>query len=148
MSGIVADIQAKMRQAMRDKRRDEVSTLRLALAAVQREIKDNGAGDDARLFATLATLIKQRREAAELYDKGGRDELAAAERDAIPVIESLLPPPLSADELKGEIADAIAKSGAVGVADMGKVMKILSVTAAGRADMRQLSAEVRAALGA
>jgi uncharacterized protein YqeY len=93
-------------------------------------------------------MVKQRRESAEQYRKGNRPELAEREEREIELIGAYLPEPLSSDELQALITDAIAQTGASSMKDMGKVMGMVKSRAQGRADMGQVSAQVKALLGA
>jgi uncharacterized protein YqeY len=87
--------------------------------------------------------IKQREDAAEGFEKGGRPDSAASERAEIEVMNVYLPAALSAEELASIVKESIAESGATGKAQMGAVMKLAQVKAAGRADGKSLSAEVQ-----
>jgi hypothetical protein len=96
----------------------------------------------------LQKLIKQRQEAVELYDKAGRQELAAQERGEIDIIRAYLPQQLSEAETKAAIGEAIKATGAAGIKDMGKVMAALKQTHAGRMDFGKASGVVKALLTA
>lgn len=128
------------------------STLRLVIAAIKdRQIQlrsEDGADelDDEGITALLARMIKQRRDSAQAYAKGGRDELADRERAEIGIIEEFLPRQLTEEEQARAIADAIASVGAQGIRDMGKVMAELKAAHAGRMDFAKVSAAVKAAL--
>jgi hypothetical protein len=91
-------------------------------------------------------MIKQRQEAVELYDKGGRADLAAQEREEIAVISAYLPRQMSEDDVKAAVASAIAESGAAGMKDMGKVIAVLKAKYAGKMDFGKASGLVKAAL--
>ena len=134
-----------------DKRR--TATLRSINAAIKdKDIEARGQGkpplSDADLLSLLQKMIKQRQESVELYDKGGRAELAAQEREEIAIISAYLPKQMSDDEVNAAINAAIAETGAAGAADMGKVMALLKARLAGRADMSAVSALVKARLAA
>jgi len=130
------------------KRRDELTTatLRMALAAVSTE---EVAGKHARelsddeVLRVLAREAKKRREAAEAFDGGGRTELAARERAEGEVLERYLPTQLSDEEIAEVVRTAVAETGASEVRQMGAVMKAVQGRAAGRADGKRLSDEVR-----
>jgi uncharacterized protein YqeY len=94
-----------------------------------------------------ATLIKQRRDSIEQFRAGGRADAAAKEEAEIVVLQGFLPAQLGADELGKLVDEAIAESGAKGPKDMGNVMKLLKVKAAGRADGKSLSDLVKSRLG-
>ncbi len=91
-------------------------------------------------------MIKQRQESVELYDKGGRAELAAQEREEIAIIQAYLPKQMSEDEVKASIAAVIAETGAAGMKDMGKVIGALKGKYAGQMDFGKASGLVKAAL--
>jgi uncharacterized protein YqeY len=102
--------------------------------------------DDLLVTEVLQKMIKQRRESIELYDKGGRKELADAERAEVAVIERFLPAQMSEEEARAAI-DAIATElGAGSVKDMGRVMAALKERHAGQMDMAKASALVKARL--
>jgi len=91
-------------------------------------------------------MIKQRQESVELYDKGGRAELAAQEREEIAIITAYLPKQMSDDDVKAAIAAAVAETGAAGMKDMGKVIAALKTKYAGQMDFGKASGLVKAAL--
>jgi uncharacterized protein YqeY len=133
-----------------DKRR--ISTLRLMSAAIKdRDIAARTAGKgevtDAELLELLAKMIKQREESEKIYADAGRAELAKQEAEEIVIIREFLPKQLSAAELDKAISDALTKTGAAGVKDMGKVMAELKARYAGQMDFAKASALVKAKLG-
>ncbi len=95
----------------------------------------------------LQKLIKSRQESVEIYDKAGRIDLATQEREEIAVIQTFLPQPLSAEEADAAISAAIAETGASSIKDMGRVIGVLRANYAGRMDIAQASAAVKAKLG-
>ena len=128
--------------------RDELSTatLRMALAAITTE---EVAGSDARelsddeVLTVLARESKKRREAAEAFGSAGREELADRERAEGTVLERYLPTQLDDAAVSELVAAAIAETGASGMQQMGAVMRVAQQKAAGRADGKRLSTEVR-----
>ncbi len=133
-----------------DKRR--ISTLRLMSAAIKdRDIAARTAGkgeaSDAELLELFAKMIKQREESEKIYADAGRAELAKQEAEEIVIIREFLPKQLSAAELDKVIADALTKTGAASVKDMGKVMAELKARYAGQMDFAKASALVKAKLG-
>ena len=139
-------------QAMKAQDKARLSTLRLVSAAIKNaDIEARSQGKDApsedALLGLLQKLIKQRQESAELYDKGARPELAAAERAEIVVIQSFLPQQMSEDETRAAIAEAIKETGAASVKDMGKVMAALKTRHAGKMDFGKASGALKAMLG-
>jgi len=136
-----------MKAAMRAKDAARLSAIRLLLAAIkQKEIDERIALDDAQVLATVERLLKQRRESIAQYEQAGRDDLAAKERFEADVLAAYLPAQLSDAEVDAAIAAAIAESGAAGPKDMGRVMGLLKLRLAGRADMAAVSARVKSRL--
>jgi uncharacterized protein YqeY len=145
------DINAAMKDAMKAGDKLKLSTLRLVNAAIKNaDIEARGAGkgalSDDDLLGLLQKMIKQRQESVELYDKGGRKELADQERGEIEIIKGFLPQQMSEAEAKAAIAAVIAETGAAGMKDMGKVMAALKERYAGRMDFGKASGQVKAAL--
>ena len=108
--------------------------------------KPVGRLTDDDILALMQKMIKQRQESVELYDKGGRAELAAQEREEIAIISAYLPKQMSDDEVKAAISAAIAETGAAGMKDMGKVIGVLRAKFAGQMDFGKASGLVKAAL--
>ena len=146
------DINNALKDAMKARDERRVSTLRLVNSTLKNaDIEARGQGkeplgDDA-VLGVLQKMIKQRNESAELYDKGGRAELAQQEREEIAIISAYLPKQMSEAEVKAAIAGEIANTGAAGVKDMGKVIGALKRKYAGKMDFGKVSALVKAALG-
>jgi hypothetical protein len=145
------EINNAMKAAMKAQDKPRLSALRLVSAAIKNaDIEARTAGKaalaDADLLSLLQKLIKQRQEAAELYDKGNRAELAAQERAEIDVIAGFLPQQLSDMETREAIAAAIKEAGAAGPKDMGKVMALLKQSYSGRMDFSKASGLVKAML--
>jgi uncharacterized protein YqeY len=145
------DVKAAQIAAMKAGDKATVNATRLIQAAIKnRDIELRTASttpdDDLLVTEVLQKMIKQRRESIELYEKGGRQELAAAEQVEVAVIERFLPAQMSEDEAKAAI-DAIATEiGASSVKDMGRVMAALKDRHAGSMDMSKASALVKARL--
>lgn len=141
----------EVKNAMRAKDSARLSTLRFLQAAIkQREVDERRELSDADVTAILEKQIKQRRESIAAYEQAGRTETAAQEQAEIVVLQTFLPEAASAQEVSAAIAQAIAAaqaSGAQGPAVMGKVMATLKQSLAGRADMAEVSKQVKAALG-
>ena len=125
-----------------------MDAIRMVKAALQnKEIELKKDLDEAEMSRVLLTLVKQRKEAAELYQKGKREELAEKELKELAIIEAYLPKALSQDEIVQIIESAIRETGPVTMKDMGKVMKAVTTKLAGQAvDGKQLSDLVRARL--
>lgn len=139
--------------AMKAKDEKTVSTLRMAQAAIKnRDIELRTAtapmDDDQMVIEVLTKMVKQRRESVEMYEKGGRQELADGEKAEIAIIERFLPAMMSEDEAKAAIAGLVAELGATSAKDMGRVMGALKTRFAGQIDMGRAGALVKAALGA
>ncbi|WP_299656893.1 GatB/YqeY domain-containing protein [uncultured Tateyamaria sp.] len=133
-------ISAALKQAMRDKDADRLSTLRLINAAIKdKDIdaraagQDDGVGED-EVLAILGKMAKQRRESAKTYEEGGRLDLAERELFEITVIEEYLPQKLDADASAQAVDAAIAEVGADSIRDMGKVMGVLKSKYTGQMD--------------
>ncbi len=150
--GLRERVEEELKQAIKAQDKRRMATLRLISAAFRdRDIQARGgqekAPTEADLQAILMKLIKQRRESAEVYEKGGRPELAAAEREEIAIIEEFLPRQMSEEEITEAVAAAIAESGAASLKDMGRVMGALKEKYAGQMDMARASRLVRERLG-
>lgn len=143
---IVSDMTASMKA--QDASR--TSTLRMVKAAMMnRQIEKGGELDDEEMGKLLRSLVKQRRDSVEQYEKGGRQDLADKEKAEIQVIEAYLPQAASAEEIEAAVAAAIAETGASSMKDMGKVMKSVQPALAGKnADGRMVSEIVKAKLSA
>ena len=142
------DINNALKDAMKARDERRTSTLRLVNSALKNaDIEARGQnkgplGDD-ELLALLAKMIKQRQESIELYEKGGRAELAQQDRDEIAIIAAYLPKQMSDAEVQAAVAQAIAESGATSMKDMGKVIAALRGRYAGRMDFGKVSPLVK-----
>jgi uncharacterized protein YqeY len=125
------------------------STLRMAKAALQnREIEKGGELDEEEMAKLLRSLVKQRRDSVEQYEKGGRQELADKEKAEIEIIESYLPQAATREEIEAAVVASISETGASSIKDMGKVMKAAQAALAGKnADGRMVSEVVKGKLG-
>ena len=136
-----------MKQAMRAKDANRLSTIRMLLAAIKKkEVDERIQVDDAQTVAIVDKLIKQRRDSIDAYQKAGRDDLASRETAEVTVLSAYLPQRASDDEVASEIDAALEATGAAGPQDMGRVMAVLKSRLAGRADMGLVSAQVKARL--
>ena len=145
------DIKTALVTAMKAGDKDKVGTLRLAQAAIKnRDIELRTAAaqpdDDAMVTEVLQKMIKQRRERAEIYRKGGREDRAATEEAEIAVIQGFLPAQLSDEEAQAEIKAIIAETGAESMKDMGKVMAAVKFKLGTAIEPGRASALVKAAL--
>jgi uncharacterized protein YqeY len=150
-------LRTSINDALKDamKARDErrVSTLRMMNAAIKNadiEARGQGKGplNEAELLSLLQKLIKQRQESAELYEKGGRPELAQKEREEIAIISSYLPRQMSDAEAGAAIAAIVHEINAQSMKDMGRVMAALRERFAGKMDFGKASAKIKELLGA
>jgi len=142
-----ARITDDMKAAMKARDAQRLGAVRLALAAIkQREVDERKDLSDADVLAVLEKMIKQRRDSIQQYTAGNRKDLADQEQFEIDVLSAYLPQQAAEAEVDAVIVEAIAATGAKGVADMGKVMGQVKAKLAGRADMGQVSARVKARL--
>jgi uncharacterized protein YqeY len=142
---VISDLTASMKA--QDAPR--TSTLRMVKAAVMnREIEKGAEMDDEEMMKLLRSLVKQRRDSVEQYEKGGRQDLADKEKTEIDVIEAYLPQAASHTEIEAAVVAAIVETGASSIKEMGKVMKAAQAALAGKnADGRTVSEIVKAKLG-
>lgn len=151
MSSLKERLQSDMKSAMKAGEKDRLGVIRLIMAAVkQREVDERVTLDDEQVVALLDKMVKQRRESITQYQAGGRADLAAIESAEIEVIQQYLPLALSAEEIDALIREALAETGAAGLGGMGmgKVMAVLKPKMQGRADMSEVSVQVKRLLGA
>lgn len=141
---IVADLTA----AMKAQDANRTSTLRMVKAAMMnRQIEKGSELDDDEMQKLLRSLVKQRRDSIEQYEKAGRQELVDKEKAEIEVIETYLPQAASPEEIEQAVVAAIAETGASSMKDMGKVMKAAQAALAGKnADGRLVSEIVKSKL--
>lgn len=147
MTSLRERIQQDSKEALKAGDKKRLGVLRMVSAAFkQQEIDDRTALTPDAALAILQKMIKQRRDAAEQFRRGGRDELATKELEEIEVLEHYLPQRLAPEALTALINDVITETGATSPKEMGQVMAALKPKIAGRADMSDVSALVRAAL--
>ena len=141
---IVTDLTA----AMKAQDPSRTSTLRMVKAAMMnRQIEKGSELDDDDMQKLLRSLVKQRRDSIEMYEKAGRQELVDKEQAEIEVIEAYLPQAASQEEIEQAVVAAIAETGASSMKDMGGVMKVVQAALAGKnADGRRISEVVKAKL--
>lgn len=148
MATLKERIDAELKDAMRGRNELVTSVLRMLKSAIKYKEVEPGAKalDDAAVTQVIGTLIKQRRDSVAQYQAANRADLAAREEAEIAVLQGYLPTQLSADELRAEVAAAIAASGARSAKDMGLVMKALLPKVQGKAEGKTISDEVKAQL--
>ena len=146
-------LQAALKDAMKAKQADRLSTLRLINAAIKdRDIASRGDGgpemvSDADITAIMGRMVKQRQESARAYEEGGRLELAEKELAEIGVIQEFLPRQMDQAEVAAAVDAAVAETGAASIRDVGKVMAALKARYTGQMDFGAVGALVKARLG-
>lgn len=138
---------ADMKSAMKSGNKDLLATIRLILAAVKQvEVDTRTDLSDQDLIAIIDKMGKQRRESIEQFEQAGRNDLADKEKAELEVISQYLPQALSEEEIAGLIEQAMSQTSAASMKDMGKVMGILKPQLQGRADMSQVSKQIKTKL--
>ena len=145
------DIKTGLVESMKAKDSVRVAAIRLIQAAIKnRDIEARTGGapadDDVLVMEVLGKMATQRRESIEMFEKGNRPELAAAEQAELDVIESFLPKQMSEEEAKAAVAALVQEAGATSVKDMGAVMALVKARLQGQIDMSKASGLVKAAL--
>lgn len=145
------ELKKQLVEAMKAKDDKKTATIRLINAAIKQkdiEVRPSGkdAIDDAAVLSLMQSMIKQRKESIDMYKKGGREDLAAAEQAEIDIIQAFLPQQMSEDEVRSAINDIIAQTGAASIKDMGKVMGALRAKYAGQMDFGMASNLIKEAL--
>jgi len=147
-------VNSALKQAMKDKQPERLSTLRLINAAIKdRDIDARSDGNDegvpdSEILAILGKMAKQRQESARAYEEGGRLDLAERERAEIVIIEEFLPRQMSQAEVDKAIDAAVAEIGAQSIRDMGKVMAALKAKYTGQMDFGAVGPAVKDRLSA
>ena len=141
-------ITADLTAAMKNRDAARTSTLRMVKAALQnREIEKGGALDENEMIKLVRSLVKQRQDSIEQFEKGGRHDLVAKETAEVVVLQAYLPAAASREEIEQAVAAAISDTGATSMKDMGKVMKAAQANLAGKnADGRTVSEIVKVKL--
>ena len=138
-----------LKNALRGNDKRSVATVRLILAALKdRDICARGRGntdgiDDAEILEMFQSMIKQRRDSIDMYEQGGRCELAEREQQEIEIISGFMPEQLGEDEIRGAVIDVIGELEASSLKDMGRVMAALKDRFSGRMDFGQASSVVK-----
>ncbi|AUS09466.1 GatB/YqeY domain-containing protein [Laceyella sacchari] len=137
-----------MKLALKNKDKGKLSTIRMLKAALKKvEIDKRRPLTDDEILDVITKQVKQRRDSIAEYEKAGRDELAAKEKEEMVILESYLPEQLSEEEVRAIVAEAVKQVGASSKADMGKVMGAIMPKVKGRADGRLVNRLVSEALG-
>ncbi|CBL46339.1 Conserved hypothetical protein [gamma proteobacterium HdN1] len=146
-SSIKENLNDAIKQAMKAHDKDRLSVLRMAAAAFKQiEVDERIELDDQRALALIEKQIKQRKESAEQFTRGNREELAAKELAEIEILRAFLPEQLSAEALQKIIQEAIRVTGAQSMKEMGKVMALIKPQVQGRTDMGALSGQIKSLL--
>lgn len=136
-----------MKEAMKSRDALRLNTIRAIRTAVKnREIDERRDLDDQSIIQVISTLVKQRKESAQVYRESGRPELADKEEQELAILQEFLPAQLGPEEIDAIIEAAVAETGASSMKDMGRVMKIVSGKTVGRADGKAVSERVKARL--
>lgn len=140
-------IDADLKDAMRAKNALKLSVLRMLKAALKNAAIEKSGADaqisDVEAAQVIRKQVKQRQDSIESFEKGGRAELAAKEKEELSILQSYLPQAMSAAEIAQAVRETIAETGATSKAQMGIVMKAVQAKVAGRADGKALSTEVQ-----
>ena len=130
---LVTDVNTRITQAMKAHDQVTLSTFRMLKSALMnKEVEKGRALDDAEALQVVGTLIKQRRESIEQFQKGGRPDLVAKEQGELALLDALMPPALTEAELLVAVDAAIATTAASGMKDIGRVMKAVMASLAGQ----------------
>ncbi|HVG69274.1 MAG TPA: GatB/YqeY domain-containing protein [Vicinamibacterales bacterium] len=143
-------VAADLTAAMKAKDAARLSALRMLKAAIMNKgmVEKGRELNDAEVLQVVASLVKQRRDSIEQFEKAGRTDLVEKETGEIAILEHYLPPAVSADEIDAAVAEAIAETGASSPKDMGKVMKAVMPKLSGKnVDGRTVNEAVRRTLG-
>ena len=148
MSELKKHISDTLKTAMRAKEKQRVTVIRTILSECKKiEVDERIELDDARVLAVLDKMNKQRKDSNQQFLDGGREDLAKIEQEEMVIISEFLPTPLTDDEVGEIVKAAIAETGASSMQQMGAVMAIVKPQVQGRADMAQISKQVKAQLG-
>jgi len=141
-------IQKDMYTAMKNGEKDKTVTLRSALSKLKdKRIDKQDDLSEQEELQVIKTMVKQRYESIEMYEKGGRDDLVAKEKTELEILETFLPQMMGAEELGTLINAVIAETGATSMSDIGKIMPEVMKRSAGRADGKLAQSLVRDKLG-
>ena len=148
-SALQAQIQDAMKTAMKSGDKERLAVIRLMMSAMKQvEVDERIELDDARVIAILDKMVKQRRESIAQFKTAGRDDLVKQESYEIDIIQEFLPQALSEEEIEAIVNQAIEKTGASSIKDMGKVMGLVRPQIIGRADMGEVSGRIKSVLSA
>jgi len=147
MSDLQKQIQGAVIIAMKAGEKKRLGIIRLITSAMKQiEVDERIELDDARVIAVLDKMVKQRRESIAQFKTAGRDDLVKQESYEIDILQEFLPEALSEEEVDDIVNQAIEKTGAASIKDMGKVMGIVKPQIIGRADMGEISGRIKSLL--
>ncbi|MBW2187743.1 MAG: GatB/YqeY domain-containing protein [Deltaproteobacteria bacterium] len=145
---IAKQLMDSMKEAMKAKQPLRLGVIRQIRSSIKNaEIDKKIVMDDEQIISVMSTLLKQRRESAQIYRDNDRIDLAEKEEQEIVVLQEFLPQQLSSDEIKALVEGVIAEVGATSMKEMGMVMKKVTAQTVGRADGRVVSELVKSCLG-
>ena len=148
---LIQQVDGDLKDAMRQKSITKLGVLRMLKSALNyaaiEKSRAEGALNDSEALQVVRKQVKQRQDSIESFEKGGRSELAAKEKEELSILQSYLPQAMSPEELVKVVRETIGELGVTSRAQMGAVMKTLQAKVAGRADGKTLSAEVQKQLG-
>jgi hypothetical protein len=146
--GLKQKLEIDLKEALRSKDEPRKATLRLALAAIQNAEKAKGQElDDSEVIRVLSKEAKLRRESAEQFAAGARDDLVAQEKEALTILLYYLPAQLSQEEIETRAREVVEEVGATSLAQMGDVMRVLGPELKSKADGQVVSDTVKRILG-
>jgi uncharacterized protein YqeY len=149
MSDLKEQIQAAVVTAMKAGEKERLAVIRLITSSIKQiEVDERIELDDARIIAILDKMVKQRRESIVQFKKAARDDLIKQESFEIDIIQEFLPQALSEEEIDSIVNEAIEKTAASSIKDMGKVMGLVKPQIVGRADMGEISGRIKSLLSA
>jgi hypothetical protein len=138
------DIHNDMKAALKGGDKERLTTIRMLLAAIkQQEVDERIELSDAQVIAVAGKLVKQRRESADQFRDGHREDLAVKEESELLILQTYLPEPLGEDEVVSLIDEVIKETGAGSIKDMGRVMNEIKSRAQGRVDIAAVSQQVK-----
>ena len=147
MSDLKKQIQDEVISAMKSGEKERLKIVRLITSSMKQvEVDERIELDDARIIAILDKMVKQRRESISQFKTAGRDDLVKQESFEIDIIQEFLPQALSEEEVDAIVNQAIEKTGASSIKDMGKVMGLVKPQIIGRADMGEISGRIKSLL--
>lgn len=139
----------EMKEALKARESEKVSTIRLLLAAIKNKEIEKGKGQplsEKEVIDLITSSIRQRKESIEQFEKGHRADLVAKEQRELDVLRGFLPPSLSPQELETQLKEVMREVGATGIGDVGKVMKAVMPRVAGRCEGAQVAEMAKALL--